>query len=61
MFRWITETIETLGYGGIAALAFIENVFPPIGREHRVVRAGATNRQKRACIDGSSNMADGSR
>jgi membrane protein DedA with SNARE-associated domain len=33
MFRWITDTIESLGYAGIAALTFLENVFPPIPSE----------------------------
>lgn len=33
MVDWITRTVETLGYWGIWALMFLENVFPPIPSE----------------------------
>lgn len=33
MVDWITQTVETLGYWGILALMFLENVFPPIPSE----------------------------
>jgi membrane protein DedA with SNARE-associated domain len=40
MFRWITDTIASLGYCGIAALTFLENVFPPIPSEVVIPLAG---------------------
>lgn len=33
MQQWINETINTLGYAGIALMMFLENVFPPIPSE----------------------------
>lgn len=33
MGAWITRIIEGMGYAGVAWLAFIENVFPPIPSE----------------------------
>ncbi|HEY9878206.1 MAG TPA: DedA family protein [Leptolyngbyaceae cyanobacterium] len=33
MVNWITQTVESLGYWGIMALMFLENVFPPIPSE----------------------------
>lgn len=40
MFEWITGVIERLGYVGIAALTFLENVFPPIPSEVVIPLAG---------------------
>lgn len=40
MFEWINDTIRTLGYGGVAALTFLENVFPPIPSEIVIPLAG---------------------
>jgi len=40
MFGWITGVIERLGYAGIAALTFLENVFPPIPSEVVIPLAG---------------------
>jgi len=40
MFRWIADTIESLGYAGIAALTFLENIFPPIPSELVIPLAG---------------------
>lgn len=40
MFDWITRVIERLGYVGIAALTFLENVFPPIPSELVIPLAG---------------------
>jgi membrane protein DedA with SNARE-associated domain len=40
MFEWITRVIATLGYTGVAALAFLENLFPPIPSELVVPLAG---------------------
>jgi membrane protein DedA with SNARE-associated domain len=40
MFDWITGTIERLGYVGVAALTFLENVFPPIPSELVIPLAG---------------------
>ena len=33
MFDWISETVEAMGYGGVALFMFLENVFPPIPSE----------------------------
>jgi membrane protein DedA with SNARE-associated domain len=33
MFEWIVTVIERLGIAGVAALTFLENVFPPIPSE----------------------------
>jgi membrane protein DedA with SNARE-associated domain len=40
MFEWITSTIRSLGYGGVALLTFLENVFPPIPSELVIPLAG---------------------
>jgi membrane protein DedA with SNARE-associated domain len=40
MFDWITSVITRLGYLGVAALTFLENVFPPIPSELVIPLAG---------------------
>jgi membrane protein DedA with SNARE-associated domain len=40
MFEWITKVVATLGYTGVAALTFLENVFPPIPSEVVIPLAG---------------------
>lgn len=40
MFDWITSIITTFGYFGVAALTFLENVFPPIPSELIIPLAG---------------------
>ncbi|MCH8684191.1 DedA family protein [Pedomonas mirosovicensis] len=40
MFEWMTGLIERGGYFGIAALMFLENVFPPIPSELIMPSAG---------------------
>ncbi len=40
MFDWIVSVIERLGYAGVAALTFLENVFPPIPSELVIPLAG---------------------
>lgn len=40
MFDWIIELIERGGYAGIAALMFLENLFPPIPSELIMPSAG---------------------
>lgn len=40
MFDWITGTISKLGYVGVAALTFLENLFPPIPSELILPLAG---------------------
>ncbi|UKO97343.1 DedA family protein [Nostoc sp. UHCC 0870] len=39
---WIKNIIESLGYGGIAVLMFVENLFPPIPSELIMPLAGYT-------------------
>jgi len=45
MIDWITSLMSTLGYGGIALLMFLENVFPPIPSELVMPLAGFTTAQ----------------
>ena len=40
MFDWITSTIRSLGYVGVVALTFLENLFPPIPSELVIPLAG---------------------
>jgi membrane protein DedA with SNARE-associated domain len=42
MTEWITETMNSLGYFGIAFLMFLENLFPPIPSELIMPLAGFT-------------------
>lgn len=42
MLDWITSTINSLGYLGIALLMFVENVFPPVPSEIIMPLAGFT-------------------
>lgn len=42
MAEWITNTMNSLGYLGIALLMFLENVFPPIPSELIMPLAGFT-------------------
>ncbi len=44
MLEWIINTINSLGYWGIALLMFIENLFPPIPSELIMPLAGFTAR-----------------
>lgn len=44
MLEWIIDTINSLGYWGIALLMFLENVFPPIPSELIMPLAGFTAR-----------------
>ncbi|MBU7581300.1 MAG: DedA family protein [Nostoc sp. TH1S01] len=44
MLEWITSTITSLGYVGIALLMFVENLFPPIPSELIMPLAGFTAR-----------------
>lgn len=40
MTDWITDIVEGMGYGGIALLMFLENLFPPIPSELIMPLAG---------------------
>jgi membrane protein DedA with SNARE-associated domain len=40
MFEWITGIIGRLGYAGVAALTFLEHLFPPIPSELVIPLAG---------------------
>jgi len=44
MLEWITTTINSMGYLGIALLMFVENLFPPIPSELIMPLAGFTAR-----------------
>jgi membrane protein DedA with SNARE-associated domain len=44
MLQWITNTINFMGYLGIALLMFVENLFPPIPSELIMPLAGFTAR-----------------
>lgn len=45
MLEWIKNTMQTLGYPGVAVLMFLENVFPPIPSELIMPLAGFTSTQ----------------
>lgn len=40
LVEWVTSVVETLGYGGVAFLVALENVFPPIPSEVVLPLAG---------------------
>jgi membrane protein DedA with SNARE-associated domain len=40
MFEWARSVVQRLGYGGVALLTFLENVFPPIPSELIIPLAG---------------------
>ena len=40
LVEWVTSVVETLGYGGVAFLVALENLFPPIPSELIVPFAG---------------------
>lgn len=40
MFDWITGVVGRLGYTGVAALTFLEQLFPPIPSEVVIPLAG---------------------
>jgi membrane protein DedA with SNARE-associated domain len=42
MTEWITNTMTSMGYLGIALLMFLENLFPPIPSELIMPLAGFT-------------------
>lgn len=52
MFDWITGWIDTLGYPAIAALMFLENLFPPIPSELVMPLSGYTASQGRLSLVG---------
>lgn len=47
MQEWITNTMTSLGYVGIALLMFLENLFPPIPSELIMPLAGFTIAQRK--------------
>ena len=40
LVEWVTSVVETLGYGGVAFLVALENLFPPIPSEVILPLAG---------------------
>lgn len=52
MTQWITDLIERLGYLGIAALMFLENLFPPLPSEVIMPLSGFTAADGRLNIYG---------
>jgi membrane protein DedA with SNARE-associated domain len=52
MFEWITGTIRSLGYLGVAFLTFAENAFPPIPSELVIPLAGFVAAEGDLCIAG---------
>lgn len=50
MTEWITRTVESLGYVGIALLMFLENLFPPIPSELVMPLAGFTVSQGKLAL-----------
>lgn len=58
MFDWITALLDSSGYLGIAALMFLENVFPPIPSEVVMPLAGFLVEQGR--LDATGVIVAGS-
>jgi membrane protein DedA with SNARE-associated domain len=52
MIDWITGVMSSFGYGGIALLMFLENLFPPIPSEVVMPLAGFTAAQGELSIIG---------
>lgn len=50
MLEWITSTINSLGYLGIALLMFVENIFPPVPSEIIMPLAGFTVTQGKLSV-----------
>lgn len=42
MFNWVTSLIDSVGYGGVFAGMFLENIFPPLPSELVMIFSGAT-------------------
>jgi membrane protein DedA with SNARE-associated domain len=53
MTEWISHIMQTLGYAGIALLAFLENVFPPIPSEVIMPLAGFAAAQGKMSLTGA--------
>ena len=51
VFEWITGVIERLGYGGVALLTFLENLFPPIPSEVIIPLSGFVAAQGRLRLE----------
>ena len=45
MDRWITDTVDSMSYWGVALFMFLENIFPPIPSEVVMPSAGFAARQ----------------
>ena len=52
MDSWITSTVESLGYVGVAFLMFLENLFPPIPSELIMPMSGYVASQGRLSLAG---------
>lgn len=45
MDQWITDTVDSMGYAGVALFMFLENIFPPIPSEVVMPSAGFAARK----------------
>jgi membrane protein DedA with SNARE-associated domain len=52
MIDWIKNTMDAMGYPGIALLMFLENVFPPVPSELIMPLAGFTASQGKLTLWG---------
>jgi membrane protein DedA with SNARE-associated domain len=52
MLEWIVGTLDRLGYGGVALLMFLENIFPPLPSEVIMPLAGFTSASGRLSLLG---------
>ena len=57
MGAWITRTLDALGYLGLASLALLETVFPPIPSELILPLAGYLVSQQRMSLAGAVGAA----
>jgi len=52
LVEWVTSVVETLGYGGVAFLVALENLFPPIPSEVVLPLAGFVSATGEASLIG---------
>ncbi len=52
LVEWVTSVVETLGYGGVAFLVALENLFPPIPSEVVLPLAGFVSATGEASLAG---------
>lgn len=52
MDQWVTDTVSSMGYWGVALFMFLENIFPPIPSEVVMPSAGFAAKQGKLTVWG---------